>query len=417
MKKKIKYFLTILLSVISILYLLELLVTVFLPPKINVYLNLNQLRYEKAQQLGIDFDTRNSMQAFIEEKEKNNDLVPKFLFLFYLEQTVLLEGSQKHSLKSFFKEKINEESVIPLRGPINKKILTCNESGKREIANNDKNGFKNPNSIYEKKIKAFLIGDSFAEGMCHDENNDTAGFLRDFYNINAANFGVAGAGPLTSLAVLKEYAHNYKPDVVFYFYYDRNDMQDLQSEKKTFLIKYMQDFNQNLINRNEEIKNFLSEYENFVYQIIKNKNLNNEKKLANSKNKEKIEIFKDFIELQNIKNIIFSKSSFKNSYKIDEQLYSNILKEMRNEIETWNGKLVFVYLPDWGRFYQKFSIARFFHKKKIENIVKSQGIVYLDMVKEFKKEENPIKFFPFGVYGHYTSDGYKLITKNLIKYF
>ena len=56
MKKKIKYFLTILLSVISILYLLELLVTVFLPPKINVYLNLNQLRYEKAQQLGIDFD-------------------------------------------------------------------------------------------------------------------------------------------------------------------------------------------------------------------------------------------------------------------------------------------------------------------------------------------------------------------------
>ena len=92
---------------------------------------------------------------------------------------------------------------------------------------------------------------------------------------------------------------------------------DLQSEKKTFLIKYMKDFNQNLINRNEEIKMFLSEYENFVYQIIKSKTLKNEKKLANSKNKEKIEIFKDFIELQNTKNIIFSKSSFKNNYKID----------------------------------------------------------------------------------------------------
>jgi len=420
MKKNIKYFFSFILGVVAIVYILELLVTIFLPSKINVHINLNQLRYNEAQKMNAYYDTRNIKQAFLEEKEKLPDLAPKYLFLFYLEKTFLLEGIQKQSIKKFIETKIENKSLIPLRGPINKKTLTCNEDGKRKIANNDKNGFKNPNKIYEKKIKVFLIGDSFAEGMCQDENNDVAGILRNDFKVNAANFGVAGAGPLTSLAVLKEYAKTYKPNVVVYFYYDRNDMQDLEKEKKSFLINYLGNYDQNLINRSLETQKFLNEYEDLVHEIIKSVNLENKEyyKAQNElEKKTKIQVFKDFVELQGIKNIVFSKSSFKNSHKIDENLFSDILIEMKSEIESWDGRLIFVYLPDWGRFYQKYSFANFFHKKKIESIVKSQSIDYLDMVKEFKKENNPIRFFPFGIYGHYTRDGYNLIAKNLIKIF
>ena len=42
--------------------------------------------------------------------------------------------------------------------------------------------------------------------------------IRNKFKINTANYGVAGSGPLLSLAVLKEYANYYKPDFVFYFF-------------------------------------------------------------------------------------------------------------------------------------------------------------------------------------------------------
>ena len=84
------------------------------------------------------------------------------------------------------------KSIIPLRGPVDKKTLSCNEGGLRKIANNDKFGFKNKNLIYKNKIKFFLIGDSFTHGECEDENTDIAGFLRNNFNLNAANYGISG---------------------------------------------------------------------------------------------------------------------------------------------------------------------------------------------------------------------------------
>ena len=64
---------------------------------------------------------------------------------------------------------------------------------------------------------------------------------------------MSGAGPLLSLASLKEYGTNFKPDFVIYLYTEANDMGDLKNEKETFLINYLDDFSQNLINRNDEI--------------------------------------------------------------------------------------------------------------------------------------------------------------------
>ena len=43
-------------------------------------------------------------------------------------------------------------------------------------------------------------------------------------------------------------------------------------------------------------------------------------------------------------------------------------------------------------------------------------VTYIDMVKEFKKEEEPLNLFPFGLFGHYTLEGYQLVAKNILKY-
>ena len=76
-----KYLKIIFFYTIIILYTTELMLVNFLPPKKNVHINLNSLRYEKAKELGVYYDTRSLSEAFLEEKEKIPDLAVKYLFL------------------------------------------------------------------------------------------------------------------------------------------------------------------------------------------------------------------------------------------------------------------------------------------------------------------------------------------------
>ena len=43
-------------------------------------------------------------------------------------------------------------------------------------------------------------------------------------------------------------------------------------------------------------------------------------------------------------------------------------------------------------------------------------IPFIDIHKEvFEKEENPLKLFPFEMYGHYNTEGYKKVTEVIYK--
>ena len=420
----IKYFLkyswVILFNIILVLYLLELVVTIFVKPQFNKYIDIDYLRYQRATELGVDFDKRTYYQAFFEEKKKEPTLSPKYSFTKEYWSSVIW-GSD-NPIQNFMQTHMENKNLIPLRGPINKKTLSCGESGIRKIINNDKYGFKNINSIYQKKIKVLLIGDSFTEGVCEDENNDIAGILRNKFEINTSNLGISGGGPLLSLAALIEYGTNFKPDFVIYLYYEGNDMAELNRSKETFLINYLDDFKQNLIDRNDEVKEFLTDYEKLAYEAFEkafetehNKlDENVEQKIKESKKREKIEIVKDFFELQKLKNFFLASSTFGHENTIDKKLFTRILRKFKSETTQWNGKFIVVYLPEWNRFNQKF-FTHFFHKKKIESIIKSLNISYIDIVQDFEKEEDPINFYPFGIRGHFTAAGYQLVAESIFK--
>ena len=71
MKKIFKYSWVVLFNIILILYLSELVVTIFVNPQFNKYIDIEYIRYQRAKELGLDFDTRTGFQAFFEEKKKN----------------------------------------------------------------------------------------------------------------------------------------------------------------------------------------------------------------------------------------------------------------------------------------------------------------------------------------------------------
>ena len=70
-KSFLKYSWVVLFNIILILYILELNLTIFVKPQFNKYIDIDYLRYQRATELGVDFDTRPGLQAFFEEKKKN----------------------------------------------------------------------------------------------------------------------------------------------------------------------------------------------------------------------------------------------------------------------------------------------------------------------------------------------------------
>ena len=414
-KRNLKYLATVFLYFIFIVYSLEILSSFVI---VENKVSQDHVVLEQQKQKIKGFDLRSDFEAFIEEKKKI-DLHP----IFRMNQNYFFD----HDLNTYFKNIIlnsfNEKKKFPFRGPINKLSLGSNEEGQREIITNDKLGFTNFNKVYDKKIDILIIGDSFAEGIPFHNNDSISGVINKKTNYNSINLGVGGSGPLTSLGILKEYGKHLKPKNIFYLFHEGSDLDDLLREKKTFLINYTNnDFNQDLFNSSSELELFYSDWEkefNKMLPVLLKKE-NELKKLPERIFENKIvfkEKLKDILELQNLKKILIPKDYFFNKKEtIDYNLFETILLQMDNEIKKWNGKFYFVYLPDWSRYNVNFSINHYLLKKKIKSINVKNKFNFIDIHLEFQNQNfDNINAFNNSSYGHYTKEGFEIVSDALIK--
>ena len=384
-----------------IIYSLEFLLFITLPEEQKSMIKIKEERIKKAKELNKEIDLRSPDQFYIDKKKNNKDLDPKFLY------------SKTFSSFKAFREAKEKDKIIPFRGPINKKSISCAEDLKYRIYNNDKYGFKNSNKIYKKNINSFLLGDSYAEGLCVVGEEDIAGNLIK-KDINTANFGVTDTGPLVSLGILKEFGEYFKPQNVIYLYFEGNDLEDLNFEKNEgYLLSYLKNnFSREYINRYDEIKDFLAKAKVESESRISKKNYSEDLQI------EETNFFvsfsshlKDIIELNNLKNIIrFSILKNQNNF-YDLKLFYSIVEKMNFETKKWNGNYYFVYVPSWSRYFTKFTNkdGSLNLKKDILNELSSRNINIIDLTEFFDNSKNIKKFFPLGYIGHYNSNGYSKI--------
>ena len=160
---------------------------------------------KKKKKKGLEFDNRSPKEAFLEIRKENNNLEPKFFYspIFRFSET--------------FRNAKEKNNLIPFRGPINSKTLSCAEEGKYNLNKSDKFGFKNSNDIYKKKINTILLGDSFAEGDCQNIENDIAGNLNKL-GFRTANFGVVGTSVLVPVGIMREFGPEIMPRSFIYLY-------------------------------------------------------------------------------------------------------------------------------------------------------------------------------------------------------
>ena len=340
---------------------------------------LKQQLYEK--KTGNKWDKRSKKEVYKDLKKMNNEIV--------------VNVAPKHFLK-------NSDNILPLSGVSNAETIYCNENGYYSIYQSDRHGFNNPDKEWDNKETEYLIvGDSFTDGACVNRPNDIASVLRTLSNKSVLNLGYNGNGPLFEYATLKEFL-NPNTKKVIWNYYEGNDFYNLEFEKKNkILLNYLDNikFNQNLKFRQNEIdilaKQKINEATNDTITIVN--------------------ILK-ILKLEKIRTKLnnYLPKNQQPEYKGPSKAVIKVFKKTLSLAKKNSSKLYFVYLPEYSRYKKNFDNTNY---NLVKDIVIEMDIPFIDIHKEvFEKEQNPLKFFPFELAGHYNIEGYKKIAETIYKF-
>jgi hypothetical protein len=344
---------------------------------------------------GTSFDTREKLEVIYDEKKNNKKI------------TLSIPPSAHHNKKI---------DIFPLSGISNSETILCNEIGKWVTYNSDRYGFNNNDKNWnDAKIENLLIGDSFVHGHCVDYKNTFNGNFEKNIKDSVLNLSYAGTGPLIQLGMFKEYVSQKKIKNLTLFYYEENDLIDLDNELNSkILSQYLKN------NQLQNLSSKQSAIDSYLINIIKKKDqtynhfrhkLSKFIKLYHVRN-----IFASFLKKQNIKKEI----NFKKFQNLENEKnilisYEKILKQFIKICNDKNIDFRIVYLPSYARYSQIDKNTDLFLKKKIINIFKKNNIKFIDIdEKIFKKSNKPKNFFQNASDNHYTVEGYKLITEMLI---
>src|SRR5215471_6881565 len=201
-----------------------------------------------AKKFGVLIDPRGTTEVIADLRKKGIDAVPivspsNNLFIDQPDGTVTSAIS------------IDGTEVIPFGAISNRVTVLCNENGYFVSYETDEHGFPNPRGIWNRNdIDIAAVGATFLHGYCVPPDKTLAAPIRHQYPL-FLNLGMAGDGPLFMLAKIKEYLPVIKPKLVLWFYYEGNDLTDLQNERKSkLLMNYLKDnFTQRLLSRQAEI--------------------------------------------------------------------------------------------------------------------------------------------------------------------
>jgi hypothetical protein len=388
--KEIKTYLVIIfISIFFSLYLSEIYLTFYVKGGKHFWHDTTYKAKIYKKKTGKEYDTRSISDVYRELVAKNQNTVITF------------PPTSKYKKKFF-----------SLSGVSNAKTIFCNESGYFSNYQSDRYGFNNPDSEWDsKEIEYLLVGDSYAHGACVNRPHDFASVLRKLSKKSVISLGYMGNGPLNEYASLREYIPKNVKNIIWMFY-EENDLRDLSFEiKNKILLKYIEDknFSQNLKSKQDKLDFYLKE--KIENELIVSKN--NEEYWKSYYTTKKVVL--RFLRLDKTKNFFTSvnkkKYSFNNAKSLEE--FKNILFLTKKLADENNSNLHFVYLGSYYRYKSNFFSNHSFlsNYSKIVKIVNDLDVPLIDTNEAFfAKEKNPIDYFPFARYSHYTVEGYNKLS-------
>lgn len=375
-KKSIGNISLVLFSILISIFFIEYLASLF----VDSSFSNNDRRIKIAERIGVQYDTKTKIEYYNENSGFTFAISPSNFLEIDNQKTIPFSPSKSYS-----------------------SVINCNESGVYSTYQSDRYGFNNIDSIWDfDNLDIAITGDSFVNGSCvNQENTLTNKLILKNNNLSILNVGANGNGPMLEYASLKEYLYLKKPKKVIWFYYEGNDLVNLQDElKNNFLLNYFEtDFRQNLIKKQESIDSMIQEYVASSFELASKKY-----------GKDKLRFKLRYLRLFHLRTIIkqaFSPEFENDINEVDPNFYK-IFSNLLEEIKMWNGHLVFVYLPEFDRYKNNIINHQSFNNKdEIISELQEIGVETIDLHNElFMKKKNPLDSFPFGVFGHYTASTY-----------
>lgn len=357
-----------------------------------------------AEQFGVEYDTRTQLQVVTDLRLQGVDAFPSIYPMgLFVRQT---DGTVKSRIS------INDVEVQPLSGISDKLTVFCNEAGEWMTYQSDEQGFHNPPGLWSSEVLDIaVLGDSYAQGACVPSDRNFVALIRSRYPATL-NLGNSNKGPLMALADLREYAAAFKPKSVLWFFYELNDFADLGSERNSpLLMRYLDEkFHQDLVSLRAELDGAL---EQFFAGTLEN--------VQTRWPEEKRAIIPDVLRLYNLRRGL---GLMPRPVEIDVQteleqtseLLTEILSEARKTVDSWDGTLYLVYLPERERYVSSRAAdldeAR---RQQVMRVAHRVGVEFIDVHAAFQASGDPVGLFPFRRRGHYNEAGHRLVAEAVLK--
>jgi hypothetical protein len=302
-------------------------------------------------------------------------------------------------------------SIIPFSGVSKSNIIMCNEGGFWATYFSDRYGFNNPDFVWnEDKIDFLLVGDSFTEGACVNEDDTISANLRRISNLTSISLGRAATGSLNQFAILREYLPQNTKRVVWIYY--ENDITDLEYEFNSMILnKYLinNHFSQNLINKQNLIDDIHIELHKKHLEYLMN-----EKTRINgpfgSFNTDQYSYLKLYTVRNFIKERFLEKKHEITPTKKNINDFAVVINNVNETLKEKNIKFYFVYISSRKKYSSKFDGEIY---PEVLKIISNLNIPILDMHKAFKNHPDPLSLFPFRRQLHYNEKGYSFVAEKI----
>ena len=334
------------------------------------YTSIDYKKKKRYQELKIDFDFRDSLNYIKDSKDKN--LLP------LITPREIMKKNNK---------------ILILSGIPNSQYLQCNEFGNWKKIASDKYGFNNKSA--ETNYNILLAGDSFAHGVCVDQNYEIHNLLAK-KGSKSYSIGYNANGPLLTLGSIIEISEVIKFDKIVWLFF-RNDFYDIKWESKNLLLsKYLEnDF---------EGYNYFNDFDiksNYQKNYIKS---NFSKNLG-------FNYWESFIQLKFI-NDYLNKVINKKKETIDKEIFNKIFKTL--DLKFLNKKKILIYLPNQSCYKKKYNKC-----DKEFNFLYNLGDKNNIKVYDFRKKINSIIFKNYFALGlernHYSKLGYVELSNYILE--
>jgi hypothetical protein len=277
----------------------------------------------------------------------------------------------------------------------------------------DAYGFGNPPGEWQRAGGRWMaVGDSFAAGADVEYGHGFVEQLRDKIG-PIVNLGCSWNGPLLELASLVEYGPLTRPSTVLWFFYEGNDLTDLELELRAPLLRrYLEaGFRQELARRVDLIDDLLRVY--------------SRARLDGTVDGRLLEhvIFGDpdgggvdWRRVLYFQNLRWSQGliDFATSAAVFRELRAVLERAASFVADGWGGRVVFVYLPSEHRFVGEIVRREAdSHRRRVLEEAAAVGLDVIDLTPEFARHERPRSLFA----GHYTVEGNAIVARAVADWF